>query len=59
VLIAIYYPKKQTLSYWIPRPNRSPVQSHAYTLKDEKAARAYLRDHIIKTEIVQEFEVFK
>jgi hypothetical protein len=59
MLIAIYYPKKQTLSYWIPRENRSPCQSHAYTLKTEAIARAYLREHIIRTEIIQEFEVFK
>jgi hypothetical protein len=57
-MTAIYYPHTKRLTYWAGDVRTGKFfQAHSANL-DEKGARAFLREHIIRTEIVQNLEIF-
>jgi hypothetical protein len=57
-MTAIYYPRTKSLTYWVGDTNAKKYrQAHCSNLT-EQGARQFLKEHIIRTEIVQEFEIF-
>lgn len=56
-MLAIYYPKLKRLTYWEKNGTRI-YQCHEQDVPTLTRARAILREAIIRTEMVQELEVF-